>query len=201
MGIKGRETRIRMMRWRNSTWRRGALMEMDEKRKREVRDVKINNWRAVRRWNDPFIPLGLSPSISRLLILPILQLSLTSSTPTGLSICLITKWNASLKKKKKSSLLWCTFRFITGNRPVRCEIICIHKTNSALTSTYRVTLTRRSWPNAGSRRARRRFVTPVEAWSLMSQLKCYRIDVDTKVAGSETDMTAGIWQEDAGGPP
>lgn len=77
-------------------------MEMDEKRKREVRDVKINNWRAVRRWNDPFIPLGLSPSISRLLILPILQLSLTSSTPTGLSICLITKWNASLKRKKKT---------------------------------------------------------------------------------------------------
>lgn len=54
---------------------------------------------------------------------------------------------------------------------------------------------------AGSRWAQRRFVTLVEAWSLMSQLKCYRIDVDTKVAGSETDMTAGIWQEDAGGPP
>lgn len=172
-------------------------MEMDEKRKRKVRDVKMKNWRVVRRWNDPFIPLGLSPSISWLLILPILQLSLTSSTPTGLNICLITKWNASLKKK--SSFLWCTFRFITGNRPVRCEIICIQKTNSAVTSTYRVTLTRRSWPKAGSRWAQRRFVTPVEAWSLMSQLKCYRIDVDTKVAGSENwhdcrDLAGGCWR-------
>ena len=129
--------------------------------------------------------MGLSfhPSTSFSIHFPIppsQHLSTQSYTPTGFNICLLTKWSTSwLKKEKKAkaSPLWFSFRFTAESRPVLRDIICIHRTKGAHPSSPGGSLIA-GW-------SVRRFVIPVEAWSLMFRLNCNRIDVDTIVAGSE----------------
>lgn len=113
---------------------------------------------------------------------PSLHPSSTSSAPTGLHLSAHRVRHQRQKKKEASSPLWYTFRIIGKYKPARRDFICIPPpppTPPVWLSAGRLTVNGIVVGAAeichSSRRAR----------SLMFRLNCYRIDVDTKVAGSE----------------
>lgn len=112
---------------------------------------------------------------------PSLHPSSTSSAPTGLHLSARRVRHQRQKKKEASSPLWYTFRIIGKYKPARRDFICIPPPPD----TSRVAV-RRAADRERDRGGRGGDLSlQSRARSLMFRLNCYRIDVDTKVAGSE----------------
>lgn len=153
----------------------------------EIKVAKMKRWpeRYGEEWSDGQLDrdkkMWWSLYLSALLFLHLsLYPFLLRSTHTGLFVYSLSETPAS----ESLSPRWYTFRCIAENKPARWDIIYIH--TSPASPLPWCDCPPGSWPWVGLQRVQQRFVTPVMAWSWMFQLNGYRIDVDTKVAGSES---------------
>lgn len=159
--------------WRDNSrdiWRWSELRDVWDVKKwrRGWRNERMDSWTEIRK--------SIVPSIT-----------------SSVFYKLCSHWTSHLSahwvrdQPQKKSLPLCDIRsdssLKTSQSNVTSSVFMRQPTLPA--SASRVTIRRvadREWERGG---ACHRFVTAVEAWSLMFRLNCYRIDVDTKVAGSE----------------